>query len=151
MLDAVEVHPLLCAVAHLTGDFSLLRADLAPDQAQMLVPGRGLGPEQEAEARALAGQALLEHEASGAPPHELSPDEVTRVFDFLVGPSSTPQWSDFLVEELALAGTDPRAPSWRLARDGSVPGLSLFRHRRRHLGPGSRLSAPSGGLHGHCL
>jgi len=48
MLDAVEVHPLLCAVAHLTGDFSLLRADLAPDQAQMLVPGRGLGPEQEA-------------------------------------------------------------------------------------------------------
>ena len=114
MLDAVEVHPLLCAVAHLTGDFSLFRADLAPDQAQMLVPGRGLGPEQEAEARALAGQALLEHEASGAPPHELSPDEVTLVFDFLVGPSSTPQWSDFLVEELALAGTDPRAPSWRL-------------------------------------
>ena len=114
MLDAVEVHPLLCAVAHLTGDFSLLRADLAPDQAQMLVPGRGLGPEQEAEARALAGQALLEHEASGAPPHELSPDEITRIFDFLVGPSSTPQWSDFLVEELALPGTDPRAPSWQL-------------------------------------
>jgi hypothetical protein len=93
-------------------DSSLLR-DLAPDQARRCA-GRGLGPEQEAEASALAGHALLEHEASGAAPHEISPDEVTRIFHFLVGPSSTPQWSDFLVEELALPGTDPRAPSWRL-------------------------------------
>ena len=54
---AADVHPLLCAVAHRTGDLSLLRPELAPDQAQMLMPGRGLGPEQEAEARALAADA----------------------------------------------------------------------------------------------
>ena len=49
---AAEVHPLLCAVAQRTGDLSLLRDDFAPDQAQLLTPGRGLGPEQEDEARA---------------------------------------------------------------------------------------------------
>jgi 4-hydroxyacetophenone monooxygenase len=114
MLATAEVHPLLCAVAHLTGDFSLLRADLAPDQDQMLVPGRGLGPEQEAEARSLAADALTRHEAAEAPRHELGPDELAQIFDFLVGPASTPRWHEFLNEELALVGTDPRAPSWHL-------------------------------------
>jgi 4-hydroxyacetophenone monooxygenase len=120
MVAAVDVHPLLCAVAHLTGDFSLLRADLAPDQDQMLVPGRGLGPQQEAEARALAAEALDRHLASGAAPHGLAPGDLERAFAFLVGPASTPGWSAFLTEELALPGTDPRAPSWRL--DQVVPG-----------------------------
>lgn len=114
MLAAAEVHPLLCAVAHLTGDFSLLRDDLAPDQAQMLVPGRGLGPEQEAEARELAAHALVRHQEAGGTRHELGSEEMGRILNFLVGPSSTPRWSEFLTEELAPAGTDPRAPSWHL-------------------------------------
>ena len=57
-LETVEVYPLLCAVAHLTGDYDLLREDLALDQDQLLVPGHGLTPEQEAQARQLAGDAL---------------------------------------------------------------------------------------------
>jgi 4-hydroxyacetophenone monooxygenase len=105
---------LLSAVAHVTGDVSVLRADLAPDQTQMLIPGRGLGPEQEAEARALAAEALERHASSGAPDHTPSPDEVRRIFDFLIGATSTPQWEDFLTEELALNGTDPRHPSWHI-------------------------------------
>ena len=36
---AADVHPLLCAVAHRTGDLSLLRDEFAPDQDQLLVPG----------------------------------------------------------------------------------------------------------------
>ena len=36
---AADVHPLLCAVAHRTGDFSLLARTFAPDQTQLLVPG----------------------------------------------------------------------------------------------------------------
>ena len=43
-LATVEVYPLLCAVAHLTGDYDLLREDLALDQDQLLVPGHGLTP-----------------------------------------------------------------------------------------------------------
>jgi 4-hydroxyacetophenone monooxygenase len=115
---SAEVHPLLCAVAHHTGDLSLLRDDLAPDQAQMLVPGRGLGPEQEDEARRLATEAFLAHADSGAPDHTLSRDEVRRVYGFLVGAGSTEQWERFLSEELALEGMDLRAPSWHLGEVG---------------------------------
>jgi 4-hydroxyacetophenone monooxygenase len=111
-LDAAEVHPLLSAVAHVTGDMDLLRADLAPDQTQLLIPGRGLGPEQEAAARALAADALEAHASSGALDHVPTREEVRRIFDFLIGASSTSQWEDFLNEELALNETDPRTPSW---------------------------------------
>ena len=117
-LAVAEVHPLLCAVAHRTGDLSLLRDDFAPDQTQLLVPGRGLGPEQEAEARRLAGEALQAHAVSGLPDHPLTTEELRRIFAFLVGAGSTDAWEDFLTEELALPGTDPRAPSWRVDEAG---------------------------------
>lgn len=113
-LSVAEVHPLLCAVAHRTGDLSLLRPDLAPDQTQLLVDGRGLTPEQEAEARRLADEALRAHAASGAPDHELTRRELCDVFAFLIGDASTDQWEDFLTEELALPGDDPRQPSWHV-------------------------------------
>ncbi|HXR27224.1 MAG TPA: NAD(P)/FAD-dependent oxidoreductase, partial [Candidatus Baltobacteraceae bacterium] len=116
---AAEVHPLLCTVAQVTGDLTLLRPDLAPDQEQLLVPGRGLDAEQEDEARRLAAAALLAHAASGAPDHVLSAGEQRRVFDFLVGAGATARWEAFLTEELALAGSDPRRPSWRLHQIGA--------------------------------
>ena len=59
-LASAELYPLLCAVAHLTGDLSLLR-EAALDQAELLVPEHGLTPEQDAEARRLAGEALRAH------------------------------------------------------------------------------------------
>ena len=71
---SADVHPLLCAVASLTGDLSLLRPDLAPDQTQLITPTRGLQPEQVAEARRLAADALVLHAAAGRPDHRLAPD-----------------------------------------------------------------------------
>ncbi len=121
---AAEVHPLLCAVAQRTGDLSLLRDDFAPDQTQLLTPGRGLGPEQEEEARRLAVEALVAHNESGAPEHPLTREELRRIYGFLIGAGATDQWEAFLTEELALAGTDPRAPSWHL---DDVPGAGPFR------------------------
>ncbi len=145
-LATAEVYPLLCAVAHLTGDFDLLREDLALDQGQLLVPGHGLTPEQEASARQLAGDALRARASatagagagvgstpfpssdSSAPttpasssvetPPTLSPEGRRRIFDFLVGRDSTSAWEEFLIEELALEGTDPRAPTWRVSDRG---------------------------------
>ncbi len=111
---AAEVHPLLCAVAQRTGDLSLLRTDFAPDQTQLLTPERGLSPEQADEARRLATDALLAHIEAGAPEHTLTRDELQRAYGFLIGADSTGQWEGFLTEELALEGTDPRAPSWHL-------------------------------------
>ena len=70
---AGEVHALLCAVAERTGDMSLLRDDLAPDQAQLLTPGWGLGPEQIAEARELAAAALAAHRRGGGARSPLDP------------------------------------------------------------------------------
>ncbi len=111
---AAEVHPLLCAVAHVTGDLTLLRDEFAPDQTQLLVPGRGLGPEQEAEARRQAGETFRVHVASGRPDHAPTPAELRRLLGFLVGQGSTDAWETFLTEELALPGSDPRSPSWQV-------------------------------------
>ena len=110
-----DVHPLLCAVAHLTGDLSLLREDFAPDQGQLLVAGCGLGPEAMAEARALAASTLAAHLAAGRPDHEVTPDERRRIFGFLVGAGAAAHWETFLNEELALEGSDPRHPSWHMS------------------------------------
>ena len=114
---AADVHPLLCAVAHRTGDVSLLRREFEPDQGQLLVPGRGLAPEQEEEARRLAAAALLAHDA-GVPEPPMTEDLQRRILGFLVGADSTEQWAPFLVEELALAGSDPRRPTWHMDEVG---------------------------------
>jgi 4-hydroxyacetophenone monooxygenase len=116
---AADVHPLLCAVAHRTGDLSLLREEFAPDQAQLLVPGCGLGPGEISEARALAVAALSDHLTAARPDHALTPQERRRIFGFLVGSDGAEHWEGFLSEELALEGTDPRRPSWRTADLGS--------------------------------
>ena len=113
-----DVHPLLCAVAHRTGDLSLLRPEFAPDQRQMLVPGRGLTGDQEEEARRLAAAALLAHDA---PEHGLGPDALRQAFGFLVGgAAATEHWEGFLIEELAVADTDPRLPSWHVRDVGGA-------------------------------
>ena len=114
---AADVHPLLCAVAHRTGDLSLLREEFAPDQDQLLVPGRGLGPDEESAARALAGAALADHLAADRPDHTLTAPERRRIFGFLVGADAAEHWDGFLTEELALPGSDPREPSWRRSGD----------------------------------
>jgi 4-hydroxyacetophenone monooxygenase len=117
---AADVHPFLCAVAHRTGDLSLLREEFAPDQDQLLVPGCGLGPEELEAARALATAALVDHLAAGRPDHVLTAGERRRIFGFLVGAGVAEHWEDFLTEELALEGSDPREPSWSMAEiDGA--------------------------------
>jgi len=112
---AADVHPFLCAVAHLTGDLSLLREEFAPDQAQLLVPGCGLGPDELAAARSLAMTALADHLAAGRADHVVTAGERRRIFGFLVGAGAAEHWEEFLTEELALQGSDPREPSWRMA------------------------------------
>ncbi len=123
---SADVHPLLCAVAHLTGDLGLLRPDFAPDQKQLITPTRGLSPEQVAEARRVAVDALCEHAAQATPPRPLTHDELLEVLGFLVGTAATAKWERFLVEELALSG-DARLPSWHVDELEGAPRSSPFR------------------------
>ena len=116
---AADVHPLLCAVAEVTGDLSLLRDEFAPDQLALFVPGAGLGAEAQAEARALAAAALGAHLAAGHRAHLLDQAELREVYSFLTGsPRRAARWQEFLTEELAPVGTDPRHPSWHTAELG---------------------------------
>ena len=112
VLDAPIV-PLLAAVAHLTGDHSVLRDDLRPDFSNVLLPDGGFTPAQLAAARALAADALIRHRDGGSvvapPPND---DEMHALVQFVTGGSVDRAQLPLFEEELALDGRDLRAPSW---------------------------------------
>ncbi len=56
---AADVPPLLVAVAHATGDRSILRPELRPDPLLLMDPEVGYTPETKAEAWRLAAGALI--------------------------------------------------------------------------------------------
>jgi 4-hydroxyacetophenone monooxygenase len=114
------VPPLLAAVTHLTGDLSLLRDDLRPDPSNVLEPDGGLSPDQVAEARALAVDALARYRDAGSEPAP-SPDpgSLRTMIDYLVGGEDVDSYLELLEEELALEGADHRAPGW--TKDSVAP------------------------------
>jgi 4-hydroxyacetophenone monooxygenase len=123
-LEQAEVAPLLVAVAHLTGDLDLLRADLAPDPARVLEPDGGMTPEAIAEARRLVAEALARHRDAGSPPPSTpSPDELRRMMAFLIGDDSVDAYEALLREELAVEGGDLRAPGWH--KDDVAPDVDF--------------------------
>jgi 4-hydroxyacetophenone monooxygenase len=122
-LDDADVAALLPAVAQLTGDLSLLRADLAPDSSMIMDPTAGMTPEMMAEARDIAATALIRFRDAGsvaAPPP--APDDVLRMVEFLVG-DATAEYGPVLVEELAADGVDRRAPGWH--KDDIAPDVEF--------------------------
>ena len=66
-VEAGVVGALLPAVAHATGDLSVLRDELRPDPDAVFDPAAGLTPDQEAEARSLAAEALRSWRDRGCP------------------------------------------------------------------------------------
>jgi len=112
----VPVAPLLAAVAHLTGDTTILRDELVPDLTMLLDPEGGYTPEQAAAGRELAAAALIRHRDSGSKP-AAPPDDVhlRRLVAFVAGGTVDDDYLPLLEEELALDGTDLRAPRWRAA------------------------------------
>ncbi|MGH9275147.1 MAG: flavin-containing monooxygenase [Acidimicrobiales bacterium] len=142
---AADVITLLPAVAHLTGDLSVLRDDLRPDPLLLMQPDAGFSDAQLDAARSLAFEALARHRDRGAPPApDPTPDALHTMIEFLVGPA-TDEWYPVLREELALSGADHRAPGWskdqlapdvpwRVAVIGAGMSGLLAAHRLRQAG-----------------
>ena len=120
-IDAADVITLLPAVAHLTGDLSVLREELRPDPLLLMQPDAGFTEPQVAEIRRVALQAVLAHRDAGAPAAAApSAEALHSMIEFVVGPA-TDEWYPVLTEELALAGADLRAPDWR--KDDVAPDV----------------------------
>src|SRR5215813_1522757 len=107
VLADAEVPPLLPALAYVTGDLSLLRADLSPNPMMTALPQGGLTEEQLAEARALAFDALVRFRDGGCVPAPTpSDDDLLRMMEFAVGGTEMAAYLPLLEEELAFRGED---------------------------------------------
>ena len=114
-VDCADVPALLPAVAQLTGDLTLLREDLRPDQDRLLEPDAGLSPEQVAEARDLAFGALRTHLDRAARPAEIDTATLRSLLAFMVGDEEVVDtYLPLFREELGVEEEDLRAPDWRL-------------------------------------
>jgi 4-hydroxyacetophenone monooxygenase len=123
-LADAELPPLLPALAYLTGDLSLLRAELRPDPVMLAMPQGGLTDEQQAAVRQLALQTLIGFRDGGcrAAPTP-SEAQVMEIMEFAVGGAEMASYLPLLEEELAARGDDPRAPGWHLSQ--LAPGVEL--------------------------
>lgn len=115
---------LLPAVAHVTGDRSILRDDLRPDVDDLFDPEGNLTIDQRADARRLAAEALARWRDAGCPPPvPATDDELHELMAFCVGPENLPGYEPVLREELALEGEDLRAPGWH--KDDVAPDVDF--------------------------
>ncbi|MCW2701348.1 MAG: monooxygenase [Blastococcus sp.] len=115
MVADAELPPLLAALAHLTGDMSLIRPEFRPPlrslQASM-EPQGGMTAEAQAAAREAAVAALVAYRDSGCPPAGTrSPEEIHELMKFLTGGAGE-EYLSLLDHELSL-GIDVGAPAWR--------------------------------------
>ena len=112
-LDDAVLPPLLAALAHVTGDLSLLRDDLRIDPMLIAEPQGGLTEEQQATARQLALDVLVKFRDSGSPwPSTPSEHDLVRMMEFATGTEVMREYVPLLEEELAITGEDLRAPAW---------------------------------------
>jgi 4-hydroxyacetophenone monooxygenase len=111
-LEVADLPALLPALAHVTGDLSLLRPELRVDSGLMMEEQAGLTPEQQESIRAVALEALIafRDEGSVAAPMPTGPD-LRRILEYMAGGQDIAEYLPMMREELALSA-DLRAPHW---------------------------------------
>ena len=125
-LEGAHLRSLLPALAQITGDLSLLRDDLRPAPASTLDLQGELPEAARAAARDLALRTLVAWRDAGsvvAPPP--SPAGLRRMIDFLIGEPVSDDYLPLLIEELAFADGDARAPRWRMEEIGAGRSLRV--------------------------
>ncbi len=122
-LKDAHLPSLLPALAHITGDMSLLREEFRPSTAMEDRQTGGLTEEQQETVRNIALDVLRRYRDEGcktAPPPSV--DDVRQMMNFLTGGAITDDYLPLLLEELAYPREDARAPQWRKDElDGSTP------------------------------
>ena len=112
-LQGAEIPALLLALAHATGDLSILREDLRPDPSDLLGAQGGLSEDQLAAARELALDVLRRFRDNGsiaaAPP---GPEALRQMIDFAAGTVMGESDVPFLAAQLGLED-DSSAGGWR--------------------------------------
>ncbi len=111
-LEDSDVPALLPALAHITGDLSLLRDELRIDPALMIEDQGGLSEEQIAAARAVALEALIRFRDGGSVCAPMpTGDDLRRILEYMAGGLPIDDYLPMMREELAITA-DPRAPHW---------------------------------------
>jgi 4-hydroxyacetophenone monooxygenase len=111
-LEDSDVPALLPALAHITGDLSLLREDLRIDPARMIEDQGGLSEEQIAAIRALALDALIRFRDGGSVCAPMpTGDDLRHILEYMAGGLPIDEYLPMMREELAITA-DPRAPHW---------------------------------------
>jgi 4-hydroxyacetophenone monooxygenase len=111
-LEVADLPALLPALAHVTGDHSLLRPELRIDPLLMGDDQGGLTPEQQEAIRALALETLVAFRDGGSvvAPMPTGPD-LRDILEFMAGGLEIDEYLPMMREELALTA-DLRAPRW---------------------------------------
>ncbi|HVV08147.1 NAD(P)/FAD-dependent oxidoreductase [Amycolatopsis sp.] len=94
-LADAELAPLLPALAHLTGNLSILEPSLRPGDVSQVIgqaPQGGLGPEEQDRARRLAEVVITRWADAGCPPPARpTPEQLLEIMRFVAGPVGAEQ------------------------------------------------------------
>jgi 4-hydroxyacetophenone monooxygenase len=125
VLNDAELPALLCALAHVTGDLTMLDGAVRPDGGPIgaLVPVQGgMSAEAQAEARRRAFIALRRLRDEGATPLDLTaPSDLSQLLTFVTGPVDD-RYVPLMAHELGLP-SDAGEPAWSI--EGLRPGTRL--------------------------
>lgn len=111
-LERAHLTALLPALAHLTGDVSILRDDLRPDPSRSAQEQGGLTPQQQSDIRAIASDVLRAYR-DGRETRPCSREDLVTIMSFAVGTDVGNEYVPLMLEELSVTGDDLRRPSWR--------------------------------------
>ena len=111
LLDA-NIPALMAALVHISGDPSIIRGDVRPDNAFFGDPQGGITEEQQATIRARALEILKDYRDRGCTlPADPGTDIVREIMDFLAGAELPADYEAFLMSELGMSGEDPYWPA----------------------------------------
>ncbi len=108
-LEDADIPSLMVTIAHLTGDFEVLRGDIRPTMEFLADPNEAISPQQQAEVRERAFEVLKRYRDEPFEPARLSEPQIREMITFLTGQELGNDYVEFLEAELSLNGEDPYA------------------------------------------